>query len=79
MHPEIVLDAPHAAQLIVNDIFNIGGEVEIGFDRDGRRWTLVAFDEKLEGVREPLTNTDTWIVSGGLRRYCRFNNWCCTS
>ena len=65
LHPEIVLDAPHAAQLIVNDIFNFGGEVEIGIDRDGRRWTLVAFDEKLEGVREPLTNTDTWIVSGG--------------
>ncbi len=38
LHPEIVLDATHAADLIVNDIFNIGGEVEIGIDRDGRRW-----------------------------------------
>ena len=65
LHPEIVLDAPHAAEVIVNDIINIGGEVEIGIDRDGRRWTLVAFDEKLEATREPLTSTDTWIVSGG--------------
>ena len=65
LHPEIVLDAPHAAEVIVNDIINIGGEVEIGIDRDGRRWTLVAFDERLEATREPLTSTDTWIVSGG--------------
>ena len=65
LHPEIVLDAPNAAQLIVNDIFNIGGEVEIGIDRDGRRWALVAFDERLEASREPLTSADTWLVSGG--------------
>ena len=65
MHPEIVLDATHAADLIVNDILNIGGEVEIGIDRDGRRWTLVAFDEKLEVDRQPLANNDTWLVSGG--------------
>ena len=65
LHPEIVLDSTHAAELIFNDIFNIGGEVEIGIDRDQRRWALVAFDEKLEAEREPLTSTDTWIVSGG--------------
>ena len=65
LHPEIVLDSTHAAELIVNDIFNIGGEVEIGIDRDQRRWALVAFDEKLEAERQPLTSTDTWLVSGG--------------
>ena len=65
LHPEIVLDATHAAEVIVKDIFEVGGEVEIGIDRDGRRWALVAFDEKLEASREPLTNADTWIVSGG--------------
>jgi len=65
LHPDIVLDAPYAAGIIVNDIFELGGEVEIGIDRDGRRWALVAFDEKLEASREPLTNTDTWLVSGG--------------
>ena len=63
--PEIVLDATHAAEVIVKDIFEVGGEVEIGIGRDGRRWALVAFDEKLEASREPLTNADTWIVSGG--------------
>ena len=65
LHPEIVLDATQAAEIIFQDIITIGGEVEIGIDRDGRRWTLVAFDERLEGEREPLTSNDTWIVSGG--------------
>ena len=65
LHPEIVLDASHAAEIIADDVFNTAGEVEIGIDRDGRRWALVAFDEKLEAMREPLTSSDTWIVSGG--------------
>ena len=65
LHPEIVLDAVHAAEIIDNDLFTIGGDVEIGIDRDGRRWTLVAFDEQLESEREPLVKKDTWLVSGG--------------
>ena len=65
LHPEIVLDAVHAAEIIDNDLFAIGGDVEIGIDRDGRRWTLVAFDEQLESEREPLVKKDTWLVSGG--------------
>ena len=65
LHPEIVLDAVHAAEIIDNDLFTIGGDVEIGIDRDGRRWTLVAFDEQLESEREPLGKKDTWLVSGG--------------
>ena len=65
LHPEIVLDAVHAAEIIDNDLFTIGGDVEIGIDRDGRRWTLVAFDEQLESERKPLVKKDTWLVSGG--------------
>ena len=65
LHPEIVLDAVHAAEIIDNDLFSIGGDVEIGIDRDGRRWTLVAFDEQLESERKPLVKKDTWLVSGG--------------
>ena len=65
LHPELVLDAVHAAEIIDNELFAIGGDVEIGIDRDGRRWTLVAFDEQLEGERQPLVNKDTWLVSGG--------------
>ena len=65
LHPEIVLDAVYAAEIIDNDLFTIGGDVEIGIDRDGRRWTLVAFDEQLESEREPLGKKDTWLVSGG--------------
>ena len=65
IHPDIVLDSEHAAQVICNDLLGIGGEVEVGIDRDERRWTLVAFDEKLETERTPLTGNDTWLVSGG--------------
>ena len=65
LHPEMVLDPVKAAMQIENDLFNIGGDVEIGIDRDGRRWTLVAFAENLESDQKPLTSKDTWIVSGG--------------
>ena len=65
LHPEIILDADQAAEQIESDLFELGGEIEIGLDRDGRRWTLVAFAEELEGEMTPLQSDDTWIVSGG--------------
>ena len=49
----MVLDPVKAAMQIENDLFNIGGDVEIGIDRDGRRWTLVAFAENLESNQKP--------------------------
>jgi acyl carrier protein len=54
VHPELILDAEQAASLIENELFAIGGEVEIGLDRDGRRWTLVAFAEDAADVETPL-------------------------
>ena len=65
LHPDIVLESVAAAKIIENDIFNLSGEVEIGIDRDSRRWTLVAFAEDIEAEIKPLTKKDTWIVSGG--------------
>ena len=65
LHPELILDAEQAAEMIAKDVFEIGGDVEIGLDRDGRRWTLVAFAEDLEADLTPLESDDTWIVSGG--------------
>ena len=65
LHPELILDADEAALQVEHDLFNIGGEVEIGLDRDGRRWTLVAFAEDSSNVETPLKSDDTWIVSGG--------------
>ena len=64
LHPELILDAEQAAEMIAKDVFEIGGDVEIGLDRDGRRWTLVAFAEDLEADLTPLESDDTWIVSG---------------
>jgi len=65
LHPDIVLESKSAAKIIEDDLFNMAGEVEIGIDRDSRRWTLVAFAENLEAEVQPLTKKDTWIVSGG--------------
>ena len=65
LHPELILQSQQAAQIIDEDLFEIGGDIEIGIDRDSRRWTLVAFAEDLESQREPLNSKDTWIVSGG--------------
>jgi len=65
LHPELILDAVQAAEHIDSDLFEIGGEIEIGLDRDGRRWTLVAFAEDLEEEMTPLQSDDTWLVSGG--------------
>ena len=65
LHPDLIFEEAEAAMMIERDLFDLGGDVEIGLDRDGRRWTLVAFAEDLVDELQPLTNEDTWIVSGG--------------
>ena len=65
VHPELIFEPIQAAELIYNDVFNLAGEVEIGLDRDERRWALVAFAEDLEEERTALDSGDTWLVSGG--------------
>ncbi len=65
LHPDHVFDEAMAAQIIEADLFELDGEVEIGLDRDGRRWALVAFAEDVVDDTKPLTSDDTWLVSGG--------------
>ena len=65
LHPELIIDAHAAAEIIANDMLNAGGEVEIGIDRDLRRWTLVCFAEDLVDEVKPLQSDDVWLVSGG--------------
>jgi len=65
LHPELIFDAENAAELIENELFNCGGDVEIGLDRDQRRWILAAFAEDVVGDVEPLQSDDVWLVSGG--------------
>jgi acyl transferase domain-containing protein/acyl carrier protein len=65
LHPDTVLDQEVAADVVVNDLFDLDGEVEVGLDRDGRRWAMVAFAEDLEQERQPLAADDVWLVSGG--------------
>ena len=65
LHPELIIDADSAAEIIDNDMFNSGGDVEIGIDRDRRRWTMVCFAEDLVEETKPLQSDDIWLVSGG--------------
>ena len=65
IHPEMIVDAEIAAELIENEMFEADGDVEIGIDRDRRRWTLVCFKEDLVEERTSLNSDDIWIVSGG--------------
>ena len=65
LHPELIIDADAAAEIIENDMLNAGGEVEIGIDRDLRRWALVCFAEDLVEQIKPLQSDDVWLVSGG--------------
>ena len=65
IHPELLLDASAAAEIVENEMLNAGGEVEIGIDRDGRRWTMVCFAEDLVEDIQPLQSDDLWVVSGG--------------
>jgi len=65
LHPELIIDADSAAEIIENDMLSSGGDVEIGIDRDGRRWTLVCFAEDIVDEIKPLQADDIWLVSGG--------------
>ena len=65
LHQELILDSDATAALLVDDLFTLGGEVEIGIDKNQRRWTLVCFAEDLIEKRKPLANADLWLVSGG--------------
>ncbi len=65
VHPELIFDAATAAEQIETELFERAGEVEIGLDRDGRRWLLAAFAEDVVGNVQPLESDDVWLVSGG--------------
>ena len=65
VHPEMLLDEAGMAKILVDDLLNIGGEVEVGLEADGSRWGLVLFDEVLESEAAKLANDEVWIVSGG--------------
>lgn len=65
LHPDMLLEAESTAARLVDDLLAVGGEVEIGLDRAGERWTLVCFAEDLVEEQKPLLETDVWLVSGG--------------
>ena len=63
LHPEIIFEEDEAAQKIEADIFELDGEVEVGLDRDGRRWALVAFAEDVVDETTPSpSRTHGWFL-----------------
>ncbi len=65
IHPELISDTKELAKHIVNESLCKQDLVEIGLDRDLRRWKLVLFDEALIDERLTLSSDDVIIVSGG--------------
>ena len=65
LHPELIVDSEFAAQIIENEMFGVGGEVEIGIDSNQKRWTLACYKEDLVEERGKLSSDDIWLVSGG--------------
>jgi len=65
IHPELLSDTQELAKHIVNESLCNQELVEIGLDRDLRRWKLVLFDEALVDERTELSSEDVLVVSGG--------------
>jgi len=63
--PDMLQEESELASRLVEDLLCRGGEVEVGLDIDGRRWSLVLFDESLEQPRGRLAADEVWLVSGG--------------
>ena len=64
VHPDLLMEPDSLAHRLWEDVTHLSGEVEVGLDRDGRRWALVAFAEDLEAESED-PNVHHWLVSGG--------------
>ena len=64
VHPDLISNTQELAKHIVRESLCKQELVEIGLDRDLRRWKLVLFDEALIDARTELSN-DVLIVSGG--------------
>ncbi|MAT48924.1 MAG: hypothetical protein CMA27_03740 [Euryarchaeota archaeon] len=64
VHPDLMSNTQELAKHIVRESLCKQELVEIGLDRDLRRWKLVLFDEALIDKRTELSN-DVLIVSGG--------------
>ena len=64
VHPDLLMEPESLAHRLWEDVTHLSGEVEVGLDRDGRRWALVAFAEDLEAESED-PNVHHWLVSGG--------------
>ena len=65
IHPELISNTAQLAKHIVRESLSKQNLIEIGLDRDLRRWKLVLFDEALIHETTQLTSDDILLISGG--------------
>ena len=65
VHPDLISNTQELAKHIVKESLCKNKLVEVGLDRDLRRWKLVLFDESLIEERSKLKSDDILLVSGG--------------
>jgi 3-oxoacyl-(acyl-carrier-protein) synthase/acyl carrier protein/NAD(P)-dependent dehydrogenase (short-subunit alcohol dehydrogenase family) len=65
IHPELISNTAQLAKHIVTESLSKQNLIEIGLDRDLRRWKLVLFDEALIHETTQLTSDDILLISGG--------------
>ncbi len=65
IHPELISKTKELAKHILQESLSISDLVEIGLDRDYRRWRLVLFEESLIAEKTELTSDDIFLITGG--------------
>lgn len=65
VHPELISKTKELADHILKESLCNDKLVEVGLDRDLRRWKLVLFEESLIAKKSELSSDDIFIVSGG--------------
>ena len=65
IHPELISQTKELAKHILKESLCKNNLVEVGLDRDLRRWKLVLFEESLVAEKSELFPDDIFIVSGG--------------
>ena len=64
LHPELIIDADAAAEIIENDMLMLVAKLKLE-SIETSKWTLVCFAEDLVDEINPLQSDDVWLVSGG--------------
>ena len=65
LHPEWLTEPMNLIPRLIDELLSYSEVIEVGLDRDTRRWKLVLFDEELVSESRELPSSDIILVSGG--------------